>query len=771
MAENTLGEWSDGDDDWVWDVDESDPWEWSDPEADDIIRNIQTGRGEKRKSDEPLLPEKDFYEKESVTKHKSKKFRMTATDHTIRFNNVLGELDLIESYERTQAIFEHLLNDVTRDMNGKDQVRFVLRSDQLDTPISLPFMPAEQLTPERVFSQIERVIQSNRDFRLNDTVTIDIIHVEAPQGSGRSKRTTLNIREYLHKKGSVITIKNNDDLCLARALVVAIAKIEKDPKYKTLIDSRGIAQQTKAMELHRAANVPFGPCGLPEVDLFQKYLTNYEINIVSGNHNSSIIYPPTPFGNNNVTPIYLYLHDNHYDVITSMPGFLSTSYFCHKCNKSYSNISDHLCDAMCRSCRSYDCVIDGNGIICDECERWFKSKDCYDHHKENVVGTRSVCQTIRKCEKCGKSMDVRKLNPKGHICERKCSTCRVILNDKDGEHKCYIQKTEQAEESQYNQLLFFDLECKQEHGVHEANLCIVQDEEGKEKLFQGRDTIKEFCEWLLTKEHRDCIVVAHNFQGYDGYFIQNYLNKNAIKCEVILRGAKILSMTIPMFNIKFIDSLNFIPMSLAKFPKTFGQTELCKGYFPHLFNKEENQDYVGPIPCQNDYGVNFMKPEVREAFLAWHKEQVESNYLFDFQKEIIKYCRSDVDILRKCCLLFREMLRNETGIDPFERSLTIASYCHEVYRTNFLKKDTIAVFQHDRQLKTKQSNMAVKWLSYVMEKEDIHIQHVRNGGEKRVGRYSLDGYCEERNTAYEFQGCFWHGKDCNVMKANFLKKY
>ena len=316
------------------------------------------------------------------------------------------------------------------------------------------------------------------------------------------------------------------------------------------------------------------------------------------------------------------------------------------------------------------------------------------------------------------------------------------------------------------------MECKQEHGVHEANLCVVHNEVEEVGLFRGKDTIKEFCEWLLTKEHQGCIVIAHNFQGYDGYFIQNYLNKNAIKYEVILRGAKILSMTIPMFNIKFIDSLNFIPMSLAKFPKTFGQTELCKGYFPHLFNKEENQDYVGPIPCQNDYGVNFMKPEERETFLAWYKEQVESNYLFDFQKEIVKYCRSDVDILRKCCLLFREMLRDETGIDPFERSLTIASYCHEVYRTNYLKKDTIAVFQHDRQLKTKQSNMAVKWLSYVMEKEDIHIQDVRNGGEKRVGSYSLDGYCEETNTAYEFQGCFWHGKWCNVMNALLiLKKY
>ena len=109
---------------------------------------------------------------------------------------------------------------------------------------------------------------------------------------------------------------------------------------------------------------------------------------------------------------------------------------------------------------------------------------------------------------------------------------------------------------------------------------------------------------------------------------------------------------------------------------------------------------------------------------------------------------------------FREMLCEITAIDPFEKCLTIASTCHQVYHTNFLKKDTIAVFQPDRQLKTKQSNLAVKWLSYVMQEIDIRIEHVRNGGEKRVGKYSLDGYCEEYHTAYEFQGCFWHGKLC-----------
>ena len=740
---------NDDDDELIRNVDENEALaEW--PEG------VQMGRGEKRKSDEPLLPENDFYHIESVKKHNSKKFRMTATDHVVRFNNVLHDVDLLESHERTQAIFEHLLNDITRDMDEKDQIRFVLRSEQLDTPISLPFLPVERLTTERVFSQIERVIQSNQDFRLNDTVTIDIIHVVAPQGSGKSrlKRTTLNIREYLKEKKSIITINNDDNLCLARALVVSVAKIE-NLKYDQIRKSNRHVQLQRALDLHRAANVPLGPCGMDEVELFQKYFTKYQIIVVSGDHNDSIIYPFKPPGTDEKQAIYLYFHAKHFDVITSIPGFLNKTYFCHRCHKSYSNTTDHVCPAMCGSCRAFGCVLEGDGIVCNECDRLFKNQACYDHHKEPINGGgRSVCQVIRKC---GKAMDVRKIK-NGHICGKKCRTCGVILNQEDDEHQCYIQQLEQEEESSYNHLLFFDFESTQEHGIHCPNLCVVHNEEREVGLFQGEDTVKKFCEWLLTPEHEGCIVVAHNFQGYDGYFITKYLIENAIKYEIIYRGAKSLSLTIPMFNIKFIDSLNFIPMSLAKFPKTFGQDELCKGYFPHLFNKKENQNYVGPIRCQNDYGVNFMKPEERKAFITWHQEQVENNYLFDFRKEIIKYCRSDVDILRKCCLLFREMLRKETGIDPFDKSLTIASYCHEVYRTNFLKKDTIAVFQPDRQLKIKQSNVAVKWLSYIMETEDIHIQHVRNGGEKRFGRYSLDGYCQETHTAYEFQGCFWHGK-------------
>jgi hypothetical protein len=68
--------------------------------------------------------------------------------------------------------------------------------------------------------------------------------------------------------------------------------------------------------------------------------------------------------------------------------------------------------------------------------------------------------------------------------------------------------------------------------------------------------------------------MAHNFQGYDGYFIQQYLHENGVIPEVIMRGAKILSMYVPMLKIKFIDSLSFIPMRLADFTGTFGLDEL-----------------------------------------------------------------------------------------------------------------------------------------------------------------------------------------------------
>ena len=740
----------------------------------------QTGQGKKRKAENQDVEQEEYYRLKTVKEQYSEKFKTTGKNYRVQFNNTLDNVDLLQSQTRTYDIFDRLIQDVTKGMNPTDQVRFMLDSKQLQHPITLSFCPLEELTTEKVLSQIEKVVQSNEEFRLNDAVNIDILRVEMPQGSGRSRRTTYDLREYLKKKGSVICINNNDNYCLARALAVSIARIEKDQRYNLIRDSRRHIQFERALGLHQVAHVPFDiPCGLKEVDLFQQHLTQYQIIVVSGDQNNTIIYPPHPPTNPNPEKsIYLYYQANHFDVITTLPSFLNTNYFCHQCHKGYDHTTDHLCEGMCKACRGVGCIIENHGIICKECDRLFNNQACYDRHKQEPVngGGRTMCETVRKCPTCKKSIHVSKL--KNHMCEdnNTCPTCKVKRNPDDPNHKCYMQPEQVNEEPRYSELLFFDFECTQEHGIHEVNLCVVYNEEGEAATFRGKNTVKDFCKWLFTPEHDQSIVIAHNFQGYDSYFILKHLDQEAIPYEVIYNGAKCMTLTTKRKGkkqfavvIKFIDSLNFIPMPLAKFPKTFGLDELCKGYFPHYFNKDENQAYVGPLPCQEDYGANTMKPEAREKFLTWYQEKLENNYVFDFQKEILAYCRSDVDIMAESCKLYREMFmdvtdttHDETGLDPFDKCLTIAAYCMQVYRTKFLKKDTIALFPQHEELKRMQSHEALQWLSYMADKEGIHIQHHRNGGEKRVGPYSLDGYCEETHTVYEYQGCYWHGKNLYV---------
>jgi hypothetical protein len=204
-------------------------------------------------------------------------------------------------------------------------------------------------------------------------------------------------------------------------------------------------------------------------------------------------------------------------------------------------------------------------------------------------------------------------------------------------------------------------------------------------------------------------------------------------------------------QIRVLDSLNFLPMALADMPKAFGESELKKGYFPHKFNRTENWDYKGPIPDAWFYDPGNMKTDKRSAFYSWYVKQLGKE--FDFQKEILEYCRSDVDILMKCCLKFEELFYQENNVKPFDVAVTIASACMHVFRKNYLKPQSIGLVPHGGyRRRENQSDQALRWLKWLSESQDIRIQHARNGGEKKVGRFKVDGYDPESKTVYEYHG-------------------
>jgi len=70
-------------------------------------------------------------------------------------------------------------------------------------------------------------------------------------------------------------------------------------------------------------------------------------------------------------------------------------------------------------------------------------------------------------------------------------------------------------------------------------------------------------------------------------------------------------------NLRVIDSLSFLPMKLASLSGTFGLEEMKRGYVPHFYNKQENQNYKGPYPSPESYGYDSVNVNDRAKFLSW----------------------------------------------------------------------------------------------------------------------------------------------------------
>ena len=228
-----------------------------------MLESVQTARGQKRSHnemhDEPDQDDERPFYVESVRQVNTYKFRTKAMSYRVRFTNALADVEITSLQERVHEIFQKVLDETIGGIPLQDQVRFVLHSNQLEYPINFPFMAPNRLTTERILAEFERVIQSNKGFRLNDTVEINVIHVSIPNGGKGSKRSEVNLKKHLERKKSIIRIQNDDDLCMARALVVAKAKLESDPQDRQIRDHRRTMQTRLAQELHQNAGVLLGP--------------------------------------------------------------------------------------------------------------------------------------------------------------------------------------------------------------------------------------------------------------------------------------------------------------------------------------------------------------------------------------------------------------------------------------------------------------------------------------------------------------------------------
>jgi len=631
------------------------------------------------------------------------------------------ELDLKSdglSKNQLEQIFAQTSLDTIKQqkLKASDKIRVVIKDPNLKNGFaSIPLMNVKDFSVGKIFKVFEEVVESNEEYELSADTQLIFTSVNMPQLDPNALfedygaydddlhnpdnmvicppcEHKVNIHKLqVSMKKSIISIKNKDNMCVARAIATGICRNEEgvnSKDYDNCKRGRKI-QETLARGLLMKCGMSECRLNIEDIKKIEQRIP-YQITMINGDDYNNIMYPDVnhkdykPPEDDDDT-IYLYCHKGHCDLINNkrVAGFFGKENFCHKCKKCFKKKDCHKCIFKCNMCCRSDCpAINIQNkkftIACEKCHRWFPTDKCFENHITPDKKGVSVCDKVWKCQKCKKVLTRATQPEETHVCgDYSCSNCKRIVGK---DHKCYMHPKRLKPPSE--KYIFFDFESDISGEEHVVMYSVSMYFHSDEPIFHTN--IVEFCEWAFSECNKGYTFIAHNGKGYDYKFIIRWLYEETdYQPFIIFGGQKIMYMSIPELNIRFIDSLCFLTMPLKAFPKTFGEKELKKGYFPHWFNTKENWDYEGPMPDADMFKYNSFRERDRNAFIKWYDKKVAENYVWNQKREMKEYCISDVDILRKCCIKFRQLYVDTCEIDPFQY-LTIASVCMAIYKYHYV---------------------------------------------------------------------------------------
>ena len=148
----------------------------------------------------------------------------------------------------------HQVLTTTPDLHDQDRLYFTIASDRLHNNFQGWGLRAGEWRRdtervEALFQRLAQALNSNEQFEMDDSFQVSITQVHhAPQGTGKPRRgkpghPTMTL--LTTNKRSVIRIQNDDELCCARALVVAKARVDQHPKYRTIQPRKAPAENPR----------------------------------------------------------------------------------------------------------------------------------------------------------------------------------------------------------------------------------------------------------------------------------------------------------------------------------------------------------------------------------------------------------------------------------------------------------------------------------------------------------------------------------------------
>ena len=524
------------------------------------------------------------------------------TTYDIKFLDEWQGTGLKDIKKDLDLMFRDVISRGAHDFDQNDLARLYINHPKLNHAIIVKPRPLQDLKSDVIMQAIENVLQSEEGLSVDEGFEVQLGVAKIVKGAGRTHM--INVNQDRINKTSIVAINNTDNMCLARAIAVGLARLQLDEasdekakktaklRYDQLRKGNHTRhQKAKAREYHQLAGVPTDrPCTLNDVRAFEGALS-IQVVVIAAHLGNKAIYQGTDADKR----IYLYYTKEdqdigHFDTIVNIKGLLARKYFCHLCLKGYDHKQKHSCAIACRVCHSDNCR-EEETKVCFQCNKTCRSEACFQRHNK-------ICAKQWQCSICKHVLDISRRKPEQHTCgEWFCNSCEMFQL---GEHLCYLRLREAKKP--VKRFIFFDFETRQDDGDHIANYVVAQsacdlcddtstncqqcgsrcsqcstwdkkekcfarlpcDDCGhREVIFTGDDTANKFGRWLFSKQHIGCTVMAHNANAFDNYFLIDYLTKNSIIPELIYNGSKIMYMNIKKLDVRVIDSLNFLPMKLA----------------------------------------------------------------------------------------------------------------------------------------------------------------------------------------------------------------
>jgi hypothetical protein len=429
-------------------------------------------------------------------------------EDTLVFQPSSTDSDPLVSFRRKLAEF---IKDRASILEKSDHFRVYIKSKNLKENINTKFYPATSLdyAIESITYAVRLANQSRNFSVLQDEVTINIIVVNCPSGTGRSKPPLAvdndSIRKILSRKRSVVFLENQDNCCFSRAITYLLFHYPmKKSKFVYVLQcfrrdyqsTRNKTDATIKMAYRSIKNLlqeinsllqetldwepgtPIEEHHYPAINSALKQRYHSSLRVVTFRGNS--IFRPSERCKKELTIIYeprRGTYGHYWPVVNASAFFrdcpsLETeideprgkgALTCRPCNKRFRNILLHACPDICPLCRtmgSGHCPNEVQGgtftrVECKDCGYIFFNHKCYDNHIQNLI-----CPKRKKCDKCRNT-----LTP-GHKCYTyHCSRCEMENVSLDHEWDCFVIPIDKEKaikkRSTYTIFVFYDLETSQ----------------------------------------------------------------------------------------------------------------------------------------------------------------------------------------------------------------------------------------------------------------------------------------------------------------------